>query len=54
MALSAYSVEKLRSVAGGLAKGQRYAVTFPKIPAGLPSATVGKLPYLQKLYYHLL
>ena len=46
MALSVYSVEKLRSVAGGLAKGQRYAVTFPKIPAGLPSATVGKLPYL--------
>ena len=46
MALSAYSVEKLRNVAGGLAKGQRYAVTFTKIPAGLPSATVGKLPYL--------
>ena len=46
MALSVYSVEKLRSVAGALAKGQRYAVTFPKIPAGLPSATVGKLPYL--------
>ena len=46
MALSVYSVENLRSVAGSLAKGQRYAVTFPKIPAGLPSTTVGKLPYL--------
>ena len=48
MPQTVFSIEKLRGAAGpgGFAKGQRYAVTFPKIPAGLPSATVGKLPYL--------
>ena len=48
MPQTVFSIEKLRGAAGpgGFAKGQRYAVTFPKIPTGMSSATVGKLPYL--------
>ena len=43
MALSAYSVEKLRSVAGGLAKGTKICGNLPKIPAGITKCYCGKV-----------
>ena len=46
MAQTTFSVEKIRTAAGGFAKGNRYNVTFAGLPTGLSTAVNENLQYL--------